>query len=327
MFASFLADLMHMAITRPITVQIAGVVSGMLGTGGVAQAAGGSGGMGGIGNLSGLSNLMPGSWFSGIGDTINNTMGGWFPSLFSSSSGYMEAAGTELLKAGITGTAPSAAPAPGTFLSTVSPYLMAGGLGSLGYSVLGGALGLPQSKYSGLTAGLGAAGGFGLGSLAAGSSIMAGTSLATGAALGSVVPVVGTVLGAIGGGLLGSLFGGGRRTHASVYGKMEDVGFSGISRRTSTPLWAGLGTTGPGSPRPSRSRRGLPKSPARPPGAFWILPGRCLIRSARTRCPALRLPHGPPGGASPMRRGTSSGGKRAWPRNGLRKPPRTCATR
>ena len=225
-FASFLADLMHMAITRPITVQIAGVVSGMLGTGGVAQAAGGSGGMGGIGNLSGLSNLMPGSWFSGIGDTINNTMAGWFPSLFSSSSGYMEAAGTELLKAGITGTAPSAAPAPGTFLSTVSPYLMAGGLGSLGYSVLGGALGLPQSKYSGLTAGLGAAGGFGLGSLAAGSSIMSGTSLATGAALGSVVPVVGTVLGAIGGGLLGSLFGGGRRTHASVYGKMEDVGFS-----------------------------------------------------------------------------------------------------
>ena len=225
-FASFLADLMHMAITRPITVQIAGVVSGILGTGGVARAAGGSGGMGGIGNLSGLSNLMPGSWFSGIGDTINNTMAGWFPSLFSSSSGYMEAAGTELLKAGITGTAPSAAPAPGTFLSTVSPYLMAGGLGSLGYSMLGGALGLPQSKYSGLTAGLGAAGGFGLGSLAAGSSIMAGTSLATGAALGSVVPVVGTVLGAIGGGLLGSLFGGGRRTHASVYGKMEDVGFS-----------------------------------------------------------------------------------------------------
>ncbi|MEI3453724.1 MAG: hypothetical protein V8Q91_09990 [Bilophila wadsworthia] len=71
-FASFLADLMHMAITRPITVQIAGVVSGMLGTGGVAQAAGGSGGMGGIGNLSGLSNLMPGRGFpaSGTPSTI-----------------------------------------------------------------------------------------------------------------------------------------------------------------------------------------------------------------------------------------------------------------
>ena len=225
-FVSFLADLMHMAITRPITVQIAGAVSGMFGTGGVAYASGGSGGVGGMSNLSGLSNLMPGSWFSGIGNTINDTMAGWFPSLFSSSSGYMEAAGTELLKAGITGTAPSAAPAAGTFLSTVSPYLMAGGLGSLGYSVLGGALGLPQSKYSGLTAGLGAAGGFGLGSLAAGSSIMAGTSLATGAALGSVVPVVGTVLGAIGGGLIGSLFGGGRKTHASVYGYLGEQGFT-----------------------------------------------------------------------------------------------------
>ena len=41
LFVLFLADLMHMAITRPITVQIAGVVSGMLGTGGVAYAAGG----------------------------------------------------------------------------------------------------------------------------------------------------------------------------------------------------------------------------------------------------------------------------------------------
>ncbi len=85
-FASFLADLMHMAITRPITVQIAGVVSGMLGTGGVAYAAGGSGGGGGMGNLSGVSNLMPGSWFSGIGDTINNTMAGWFPGTFSSAT-------------------------------------------------------------------------------------------------------------------------------------------------------------------------------------------------------------------------------------------------
>lgn len=244
LFASFLADLMHMAITRPITVQIAGVVSGMFGTGGVAYAAGGSGGGGGIGNLSGLSNLMPGSWFSGIGDTINNTMAGWFPGTFSSAAAASSFAGQAAVSSALaefgagtsmaTETAFNALAdgivaqnaAQSTFLSSITPYLMAGGLGSLGYSMIGGALGLPQSKYSGLTAGLGAAGGFGLGSLAAGSSIMAGTSLATGAALGSVVPVVGTVLGAIGGGLLGSLFGGGRRTHASVYGKMEDVGFS-----------------------------------------------------------------------------------------------------
>ena len=243
-FASFLADLMHMAITRPITVQIAGVVSGLFGTGGVAYAAGGSGGMGGIGNLSGLSNLMPGSWFSGIGDTINNTMAGWFPETFASATAASSFAGQAAVSSALaefgagtsmaTETAFNALAdgivaqhaAQSTFLSSITPYFMAGGLGSLGYSMFGGALGLPQSKYSGLTAGLGAAGGFGLGSLAAGSSIMAGTSLATGAALGSVVPVVGTVLGAIGGGLLGSLFGGGRRTHASVYGKMEDVGFS-----------------------------------------------------------------------------------------------------
>ena len=89
LFASFLADLLHMAITRPITVQIAGVVSGMFGAGGVAQAAGGAGG-GGIGNLSGLSNLLPTSWTSGIADTINNTMAAWFPGTFALSG----AAGT-----------------------------------------------------------------------------------------------------------------------------------------------------------------------------------------------------------------------------------------
>ena len=243
-FASFLADLMHMAITRPITVQIAGVVSGMLGTGGVAYAAGSSGGVGGISNLSGLSNLMPSSWFSGIGNAINNTMAGWFPGTFASATAASSFAGQAAVSSALaefgagtsmaTETAFNALAdgivaqnaAQSTFLSSITPYFMAGGLGSLGYTMLGGALGLPQSKYSGLTAGLGAAGGFGLGSLAAGSAMMAGTSLATGAALGSVVPVVGTVLGAIGGGLLGSLFGGGRRTHASVYGKMEDVGFS-----------------------------------------------------------------------------------------------------
>ena len=214
-FASFLADLMHMAITRPITVQIAGVVSGMLGTGGVAYAAGGSGSdSGGTGGLLGnipFSSILPDSWTSG-------------------------AAG---LFSGITG-----------------------GINSFASNLTGGffASSATEAQFNALA--------------------------------------------------------------NSITG-----GFPGISRRTSTPLWAGLGTTGPGSPRPRRSRRGLPKSPARPPGAFWILPGHCLSRSARTRCPVWKLPHGPPGGASPMRRGTSSGGKRAWPRNGLRKPPRTCATR
>ena len=95
LFASFLADLMHMAITRPITVQIAGVVSGMLGTGGVAYAAGGSGSNGGgtgglLGNIP-FSSILPDSWtsgatglFSGITGGINsfasNLTGGFFAS-------------------------------------------------------------------------------------------------------------------------------------------------------------------------------------------------------------------------------------------------------
>ena len=244
LFASFLADLMHMAITRPITVQIAGVVSGMFGTGGVAYAAGGSGGGGGMGNLSGVSNLMPGSWFSGIGDTINNTMAGWFPGTFSSATAASSFAGQAAVSSALaefgagtsmaTETAFNALAdgivaqnaAQSTFLSSVTPYFTAAGLGSLGYSMLGGKLGLPQSKYSGLTAGLGAAAGWGLGGMAAGSAALAGTGMAAGATFGSVVPVVGTIIGAIAGGALGSLFGQERKTHPSVYGHMMDQGYT-----------------------------------------------------------------------------------------------------
>ena len=231
-FVSFLADLMHMAITRPITVQIAGVVSGMLGTGGVAYAAGSSGGVGGMSNLSGLSNLMPSSWFSGIGNAINDTMAGWFPGTFAMSGaagtvmtpvvGAADIAGLKAAEAAMLGgnAGGGMAASGGTFLSAVSPYLMAGGLGSLGYTMLGGALGLPQSKYSGLTAGLGDAAGWGLGSLAAGSFA------SIGATMGSVVPVVGTIIGALAGGALGSLFGQERKTHPSVYGHMMDQGYT-----------------------------------------------------------------------------------------------------
>ena len=116
--------------------------------------------------------------------------------------------------------------AQSTFLSSVTPYFTAAGLGSLGYSMLGGKLGLPQSKYSGLTAGLGAAAGWGLGGMAAGSAALAGTGMAAGATFGSVVPVVGTIIGAIAGGALGSLFGQERKTHPSVYGHMMDQGYT-----------------------------------------------------------------------------------------------------
>ena len=208
-FASFLADLMHMAITRPITVQIAGVVSGMLGTGGVAYAAGGSGSNGGgtgglLGNIP-FSSILPDSWTSGA------------TGLFSGITGGINSFGANLL--------------PDLF----APSAQFAANNALAAQTLGYSLG-PQTTLLGT---LGAAGaGFGLGSLA-GSLLFpnqpnistgAGIGGGLGAAIGSVVPGIGTLLGGTIGSLLGggigSLFGGGRRTHASVYGKMEDVGFS-----------------------------------------------------------------------------------------------------
>mgnify|MGYP000105639407 CR=1 FL=1 len=208
-FASFLADLMHMAITRPITVQIAGVVSGMLGTGGVAYAAGGSGSNGGgtgglLGNIP-FSSILPDSWTSGA------------TGLFSGITGGINSFGANLL--------------PDLF----APSAQFAANNALAAQTLGYSLG-PQTTLLGT---LGAAGaGFGLGSLA-GSLLFpnqpnistgAGIGGGLGAAIGSVVPGIGTLLGGTIGSLLGggigSLFGGGRRTHASVYGKMEDMGFS-----------------------------------------------------------------------------------------------------
>ena len=209
LFASFLADLMHMAITRPITVQIAGVVSGMLGTGGVAYAAGGSGSNGGgtgglLGNIP-FSSILPDSWTSGA------------TGLFSGITGGINSFGANLL--------------PDLF----APSAQFAANNALAAQTLGYSLG-PQTTLLGT---LGAAGaGFGLGSLAGSllfpnqPNISTGVGIGggLGAAIGSVVPGIGTLLGGTIGSLLGggigSLFGGGRRTHASVYGKMEDVGFS-----------------------------------------------------------------------------------------------------
>ena len=241
-FKSFIAQLLNIAVMNPIIVQVATSVQGSLwGSSAGSVLAGtvqsGSGGVGGLSNLSGLSNLMPSSWFSGIGNTINDTMAGWFPSTFgataysgtagtvmSATGGAADIAGLKAAEAamlsGNTSGSGMAASQMGTFTQAVAPYLMAGGLGSLGYTMLGGALGLPQSKYSGLTAGLGGAAGWGLGSLAAGSFA------SIGATAGSVIPVVGTIIGALAGGALGSLFGQKRKTHPSVYGHMMGLGYT-----------------------------------------------------------------------------------------------------
>lgn len=208
-FASFLADLMHMAITRPITVQIAGVVSGVLGTGGVAYAAGGSGSSsGGTGGLLGnipFSSILPDSWTSGAAGLFSGITGGINSFASNLTGGFFASSATEAQFNALANS-------------------ITGGWGVGGSTLLGT---------------LGAAGaGFGLGSLA-GSLLFpnqpnistgAGIGGGLGAAIGSVVPGIGTLLGGTIGSLLGggigSLFGGGRRTHASVYGKMEDMGFS-----------------------------------------------------------------------------------------------------
>ena len=221
LFASFLADLMHMAITRPITVQIAGVVSGMLGTGGVAYAAGGNSGSGGIGlgNLP-FSSLLPDSWTSGVSSFLSYELPGTAPGI---SGLYGPTMGGGNLASGL----------------SLGSALMYGGLGSLGYSLLGGALGLPQNKYSGITSGLGA----GLGAWGA-SAALSGTAL--GATLGSAVPVVGTVIGAALGGLASSLFGGGKKTHPSVYTNVVDASLFGSD-------WEALMTQGAWTDRASVS--------------------------------------------------------------------------
>ena len=179
LFASFLVDLMHMAITRPITVQIAGVVSGMLGTGG----AGGTGGL--MGNIP-FSSVLTNSWTSGgLLSGISNTINGWGASLLPSafaSSGTLATAGQAVNAIpGMAGTLPT-----GTLLGTLGAAGAGFGLGSLAGSLL-----FPGNR--GVSTGSGIGGGLG-------------------AAIGSVVPGIGTFLGgAVGslfGGAVGSLFGG-----------------------------------------------------------------------------------------------------------------------
>ena len=241
-FASFLADLMHMAITRPITVKIAGVVSGMLGTGGVAYAAGDSGGGAGglLGNvpLSNLSSFLPDSFTSGLSGIMGATLPGTVSAL--TTPGAYTAGEILLMQGG--GTTAGTVGGQAALMSgglSLGSALMYGGLGSLGYSLLGGALGLPQNKYSGITSGLGA----GLGAWGA-SAALSGTAL--GATLGSAVPVVGTVIGAALGGLASSLFGGGKKTHPSVYTNVVDASLFGSD-------WEALMTQGAWTDRASVS--------------------------------------------------------------------------
>lgn len=226
-FKQLLAELAHMAITRPIVMQIGAA----LGVGGLSAQSGGlfggGGGSGGLGLFdmvskaygvatSGFGSAVSAGWSAGEGflGGMQSAIGGGYnyirsglSSLFGSGSA---AAGTGSTIAGYTSPA---------FQNWVGAQQAAAyqvsGL-TQGLSGIGGAIyGYGQSGIKGaVTGGLGGWGG----SLAGGA---AGTALGTaiGGTLGSALPGIGTAIGAaLGSYLGGSLFGGSWQT--------KDVGLS-----------------------------------------------------------------------------------------------------
>ena len=247
MFIRTLAEMANAAWLRPITVQIMGTLGSVFGVGGTALAYdsatgkmvnASAGGLLGNVPLSNLSSFLPDSFTSSLSGIMGATLPGTVSAL--TTPGAYTAGEILLMQGG--GTTAGTVGGQAALMSgglSLGSALMYGGLGSLGYSLLGGALGLPQNKYSGITSGLGA----GLGAWGA-SAALSGTAL--GATLGSAVPVVGTVIGAALGGLASSLFGGGKKTHPSVYTNVVDASLFGSD-------WEALMTQGAWTDRASVS--------------------------------------------------------------------------
>lgn len=234
MFQTLVLRPIIQAIVMPVAGGLAGAFS-MPGTSNAAQAVqsltGGNGGF----NLSSLSSLVqPGSMLSEIPgmSTVTGLLGTTLPGTATALSGVFSGVGAS---AGMYATGLGFTPGMvangalqgmtlgGLPLATAAPAMTAGGLsigaalgmgglGGLGYSLLGGPLGLPQNQYTGVTSSLGGALG------AWGGTALAGTSAgaALGATAGSVLPVVGTAAGAVLGGLASSLFGGDEQHSPSV---------------------------------------------------------------------------------------------------------------
>ena len=240
-FKSFIAQLLQIAVMNPIIVRVATSVQGALWGASAESVLSGSTQSGGISGLIGnipFSSLLPDSFTSGLSGIMGATLPGTVSAL--TTPGAYTAGEILLMQGG--GTTAGTVGGQAALMSgglSLGSALMYGGLGSLGYSLLGGALGLPQNKYSGITSGLGA----GLGAWGA-SAALSGTAL--GATLGSVVPVVGTVIGAALGGLASSLFGGGKKTHPSVYTNVVDASLFGSD-------WEALMTQGAWTDRASVS--------------------------------------------------------------------------
>jgi len=159
-FLSMLADMAAKAIAEPIIVPIVQGIGGYFGVS-TPAAPGGSA----VSSLSALSNI-PGF------DSVTGFLGSTVP-------------GTGVAYQG-PGIGAAVTQQGGISYGDVLGY---GAAGSLGYSLLGGALGLPQSEFSGLTSGAGAS---------LGGYLAAGTSIG-----GPVGAIAGAVIGGVLGGLLG----------------------------------------------------------------------------------------------------------------------------
>lgn len=216
LFGQLLKDMAYQALIQPVVLSVvngaAGTLYGSTTAGGAGGAAAAGTGMGYAGSVIQLgaqaaqgyasNQLMSGAggMFGGIANSLNSTVAGMFPSLFAPSASVAAANSTVSGVYSAMGlSAPSSLGGTTTFTGLLGGAGLAGGLGSLGYGLLGGAIGLPQSQYSGITSGIGSALGY-MGGSTLGASL--------GGTIGSVVPVVGTIVGALAGGLLGSVFGG-----------------------------------------------------------------------------------------------------------------------
>lgn len=219
-FKQMLAELAHMAITRPIVMQIGAAIGIGGGAGQAVSMLGGSAGSGGLdvfGLLkngysianSGFGQAVASGWGSGgfngaISSGWNygsNAIGSFFGSGAANSGGSAIADYTGAQFANWVGAQNAAATTWGS---------AATGLGSVAGGLSGAYMGYQNSGIKGAVAGgVGGWGGGTLGTMAGAAAASALSGTAMGAALGSVLPGIGTVIGAALGAAFGSkLFGG-----------------------------------------------------------------------------------------------------------------------
>ena len=215
-FYQLLKNMAYQALVQPVVLSIVGGVQ--QGVYGMTTAGGGAGGGVGLNSLTGLpvSSILPESVTSGISGITGTVL-----------------PGTRV--AGLMGPTTSGAALSGGL--TIGSALGYGAFGGLGYSLLGGALGLPQNTYTGVTSSLGGALG------AWGGAALGSTGALAGSIIGSALPFVGTALGALAGGLIGGLFGGGDKDPGMSLNAFVDLGGGNVGL---PPGWMEYGTTGNG---------------------------------------------------------------------------------